>query len=80
MNKELRELAMSVLTKEDYQDFAAKMFAMSKSAALNIVKNNLIDAQDIVLETVYEATCDFVLFDHYRRSKDLYDLTINSCD
>ncbi len=80
MNKELRELAMSVLTKEDYQDFAAEMFAMSKSAALNIVKKNLIDAQDIVLETVYEATCDFVLFDHYRRSKDLYDLTINSCD
>jgi len=80
MNKELRELAMSVLTKEAYQEFAAQMFAMSKSAALNIAKDNLIDAERIVLETVYEASCDFVLFDHYRRSKDLYDLTINTCD
>lgn len=80
MDKELRELAMSVLTKEAYQDFAAQMFAMSKSAALNIAKNNLIDAERIVLETVYEASCDFVLFDHYRRSKDLYDLTIKACD
>lgn len=78
MNKELRELAMSVLTKEAYQDFAAEMFAMSKSAALNIVKNNLEDVENIVLETVYEATCDFVVFDHYRRSKDLYELVKSS--
>jgi hypothetical protein len=78
MNKELRELAMSVLTKEAYQDFAAEMFAMSKSAALNIVKNNLEDVQNIVLETVYEASCDFVIFDHYRRSKDLYELVKSS--
>jgi spore coat polysaccharide biosynthesis predicted glycosyltransferase SpsG len=78
MNKELRELAMSVLTKEAYQDFAAEMFAMSKSAALNIVKNNLEDVQSIVLETVYEASCDFVIFDHYRRSKDLYELVKSS--
>jgi spore coat polysaccharide biosynthesis predicted glycosyltransferase SpsG len=78
MNKELRELAMSVLTKEAYQDFAAEMFAMSKSAALNIAKNNLEDVQSIVLETVYEASCDFVIFDHYRRSKDLYELVKSS--
>ncbi len=80
MNKELRELAMSVLTKEDYQDFAAEMFAMSKSKAIIIVRENLNDAEAIVLETVYEASCDFVLFDHYRRSKDLYDLTNSSFD
>lgn len=78
MNKELRELAMSVLTKEAYQDFAAEMFAMSKSSALLMVKNNLEDVENIVLETVYEATCDFVVFDHYRRSKDLYELVKSS--
>lgn len=79
MDKELRELAMSVLTKEAYQEFASEMFAMSKSKAMIIAKTNLKDAENIVLETVYEATCDFVLFDHYRRSKDLVD-AINSAE
>ena len=77
MDKQLRALAMSVLTKEEYQKFAKEVFGMSMSAAMLIAKNNLQDAENIVLETVYEATCDFVLFDHYRRSKDLVDTLKN---
>tara|TARA_R110002124_G_scaffold137647_3_gene300510 strand:+ start:378 stop:623 length:246 start_codon:yes stop_codon:yes gene_type:complete len=73
MDEQLRILAMSVLTKEGYQEFAREVFGMSMSAARLIAKNNLKDAENIVLETVYEASCDFVLFDHYRRSKDLVD-------
>ena len=74
MDEQLRVLAMSVLTKESYQEFAREVFGMSMSAARLIAKNNLKDAENIVLETVYEASCDFVLFDHYRRSKDLVDM------
>jgi len=73
MDEQLRILAMSVLTKESYQEFAREVFGMSISAAMLIAKNNLKDAENIVLETVYEASCDFVLFDHYRRSKDLVE-------
>jgi hypothetical protein len=76
MNENLRTLAMSVLTKEIFQDFATAIFKMEYSVARKIVDVNLDDARDIVLETVYEATCDFVLFDHYRKSMDLVTLLI----
>jgi len=74
MDDNLRILAMSVLTKETYEQFARGMFKMEYSLAYGIILDNLEDATDIVLETVYESTCDFVLFDHYRKSVDLKEL------
>ena len=70
MDDNLRILAMSVLNKESYEKFAGFVFRMEYSLAFAIVLNNLEDAKNIVLDTVYEASCDFVLFDHYRRSLD----------
>lgn len=74
MDDNLRILAMSVFNKETYEKFARSMFKMEYSIAYGIILDNLEDATDIVLETVYESTCDFVLFDHYRKSFDLKKL------
>ena len=76
MEDGLRKLAMQVLTKEDYQLFAAACYDENLYVATDICKSARELAVEQLLLTVYNDECDFVLMDHYKKAQCLLDLMI----
>ena len=76
MEDSLRKLAMQVLTKEDYQLFAAACYDENIYVATNICRYARELAVEELLLTVYNDECDFVLMDHYKKAQCLLDLMI----
>jgi len=76
MEDGLRKLAMQVLTKEDYQLFAAACYDENLYVATDICRSARELAVEELLLTFYNDECDFVLIDHYKKAQCLLDLMI----
>jgi len=67
----LIEQAKKCLENDLFQAFAQALYAGKTTKATELAQSNLWSAEEVILDSVYKDECDFVLMDHYKKSKDL---------
>lgn len=78
--EEITEMALKVLNRDEFQEFAKALHQNKNKKALEVAYNELTASEALVLDSVRKDECDFVLMSHYKQSYKLVEVMKGGAD